>query len=660
MALDIGVCAFGVVSTRVTPSSFKGLSSFVDIHGTPLQLPGCYLAYQQLGKSEKADIKRPLPYFIGGFCGSGRRAESIKSRSLITLDIEQLVEQRPPPNPSEVSDLLEFLGMEGWVYTSISHTPEKPRYRVVLPLANSIMGDGLQQVFKATSLSAASRLNLTHCTAPESFVVPQPMFLPAHLAGAPYFSSLILGQSWGTCLPGVVLKPSIEAADPVVAALQESGMYIGASPSKGHHYFRCPNPLHSMESDTKTVYMEAHYSGKQYAAVRCMGTSPDVGGVPHMSLEKLKDHLHALGHFTLGSTHEIDRAEEMEFNEFDELSNLSNLLAQPTQDREWAISGLAPIGKVTVVAGPGGVSKSMLLLTLLAQAAKGQNWAGFEVPRELKSLYISYEDDTQELQRRVWSITKGFPADNLQIFSADTNPRDWVLVEKPDRWGSERVTARMGWLTEYVASRGIKLVAFDPVVYMHTLEENDIAQMAFFMQALSTLAKEAGCAVVLVHHMSKTGSWGTLAELNQSSLRGASSIADNSRSVLAVVPVNPKDALSLGVPVAECSEYLVAKHLKHNYSKPLALQILKRVGGGMLEPIQNISAQLQDSQAAAEKLAEGEILDFLQERGKAAKVTEVRAACSASSKNFSSAFEALKASGRIHGNNIIGFCATGG
>lgn len=83
-------------------------------------------AYQAMPKAEQGRIKD-----VGGFVGGelkadGRRtADNIKCRTLLTLDVDHAKEL-----PTHITSNFALI-----VYTTHSHTPEAPRYRVVAPLS---------------------------------------------------------------------------------------------------------------------------------------------------------------------------------------------------------------------------------------------------------------------------------------------------------------------------------------------------------------------------------------------------------------------------------------------------------------------------------------------------------------------------------------------
>ena len=71
-----------------------------------------------------------------------RLKDNVLARTVVALDIEtdRRTGEIPPP-PREVARRTEALGLAVVIYTSHSHTPERPRYRVVLPLSEEIAAD---------------------------------------------------------------------------------------------------------------------------------------------------------------------------------------------------------------------------------------------------------------------------------------------------------------------------------------------------------------------------------------------------------------------------------------------------------------------------------------------------------------------------------------
>jgi hypothetical protein len=569
----------------------------------PVQLPHKVEAYHAATKRERTAIKMELSYFVGGSINGKRHDSNVQARTLITLDIEAREKQDHPPPPEEVFDNLEGIGAEGWVYTSLSHTPEAPRYRVVLPLGEPITGDDLtEEVLRATTQAAAKKLGLLPWCTTESSVLSQPMYLPAKLKGGVFWEGYTgPGKHWRTVRAGPTeprdVAPMPEGkADTVLHALRAAGLHLEEDKNhKGKHFIRCPfADQHGAVNDTQTVYYEAHHDGNPRPAVKCFDTEPDVDGRPHLTYGTLVRWLRDEG--WLKQEDEATSEVMDEYEVFMDKASVGQYLHQEPVPREWAWEGFAPVGKVTVLAGPGGVSKSMLMLHLMVYGALGQSWAGFNVKGPLRSMYLSYEDDTQELHKRVHGLaaalreTEDGMADvlyditgslqkNLFLYAADDEALNWLLMKKADLRSTPERTARVEWLVGFIKHARLRAIVLDPVVYTHNLEESAPGDMAVYMQTLTYIAKAAGCAVIVLHHMHKTAAWASLEEVNQGSLRGASSFADNSRSVGVLISMPTKDAPRYGLSAGTAGkQFAVFKHVKHNYSAPLETQILERRG----------------------------------------------------------------------------------
>lgn len=622
--------ARGVLNTRVQVEHDGTLQSLREQYRRPVALEVDARTYHAESKRFRSDLKKALPYFVGGVIQGKRHDDNVWSRTLLTMDIEATDAQEPPPPPEEVFDTLESLGAEGWVYTSLSHTPESPRYRVVLPLLDPLEGEDLTaDTLRVTTKAAARKLDVAAWCRPESWVLSQPMYLPARLRGGAYWEGYTPGKRWRTVRPvaeaaGPADIPD-ERLDPVLSALRKAGLYLREDPRhKGKHFFTCPHvEEHGAINDSQTVYYEPHHDGNPRAAVKCFDTDPDEGGVPHLTYAGLVQWLRDNGHLTKAQEDAQTASVLEDYGTFSARASIGRYLDTEPPRRDFAWDRFAPVGKVTVLAGPGGVSKSMLMLHLMVYGALGRSWAGFNVAGPLRGLYVSYEDDTAELHKRVHRLAQalreqddglddvlydinGALQKNLMLYAADEEATSWLLMNKPDQRGTPERMQRVDWLVGFVRHARLRVLVVDPVVYTHNLEESSPGDMALYMQTLNYIAKEGGCAVVVLHHMHKTAQWATLEEINQGSLRGASSFADNSRSVGVMVSMPPKDAPKYGLSAdfATTSRFAVFKHVKHNYSASMGSVVFERKGAlliprGDIQPLSHAEAKerLEDAKA---------------------------------------------------------------
>ncbi|WP_051258435.1 virulence-associated E family protein [Atopococcus tabaci] len=90
--------------------------------------------YQKMSKSEQSDIKD-----VGGFVGAGlksgiRKKGYVQARSLITLDADYATEDL-------WEDFKLLFEHAAAIYTTHSHTKEKPKYRIIIPLKEAVFPD---------------------------------------------------------------------------------------------------------------------------------------------------------------------------------------------------------------------------------------------------------------------------------------------------------------------------------------------------------------------------------------------------------------------------------------------------------------------------------------------------------------------------------------
>ena len=91
--------------------------------------------YRAMTKTAQGKVK-DVGGFVGGtVVGGARKADAIAARSLVTLDIDF-------GEKSTVGLVEDMLSGTAWcLYSTHSHTPEKPRYRLVVPLSREVSPD---------------------------------------------------------------------------------------------------------------------------------------------------------------------------------------------------------------------------------------------------------------------------------------------------------------------------------------------------------------------------------------------------------------------------------------------------------------------------------------------------------------------------------------
>ena len=176
--------------------------------------------------------------------------------------------------------------------------------------------------------------------------------------------------------------------------------------------------------------------------------------------------------------------------------------------RDWLVEELVPNKTVTMLGGDGGTGKSLLAMQLATAVAARTHWIGRPVARPGVALYLSAEDDRDELRRRVAAIARaeGLEAQslsNLLVRSmADEEP---LLAVLDPRKGLLQATALYQTLARAMEAAKPSLLVLDTLADLHTGNESDRAQARQFIGLMRRLAIKHDCAVLLLAHPSLTG-----------------------------------------------------------------------------------------------------------------------------------------------------------
>lgn len=99
--------------------------------------PETVAEYKAMGRDQQSEIK-DVGGFVGGYCNNGNRSD-IRHRSLLCLDADFA-------KPDLWEDWLWTEGYAAAVYSTHKHTPEKPRVRLVVPLARNVSPEEYQAI----------------------------------------------------------------------------------------------------------------------------------------------------------------------------------------------------------------------------------------------------------------------------------------------------------------------------------------------------------------------------------------------------------------------------------------------------------------------------------------------------------------------------------
>ncbi|MDN2584064.1 AAA family ATPase [Aquibium sp. ELW1220] len=188
------------------------------------------------------------------------------------------------------------------------------------------------------------------------------------------------------------------------------------------------------------------------------------------------------------------------------LVNPSDWQGKEVPERRWFVEGLIPMRQVTILAGDGGVGKSLLALQLGAASALSVDTLDMH-PQGGRVVYMGAEDEADEFQRRLADILaahgRNFAdlADFRLVPLADVD----ALLSVPDRAGIMRPTPLWEAAATYCRDYRPSFIVLDTAADLFGGDEIKRAQVRQFIAMLRTLAIEIDAAIVLLAHPSVDG-----------------------------------------------------------------------------------------------------------------------------------------------------------
>lgn len=167
-------------------------------------------------------------------------------------------------------------------------------------------------------------------------------------------------------------------------------------------------------------------------------------------------------------------------------------IAETTAPVRWLLDGLFLAGGAGILGGAPKTGKSFFALELAVAVASGTPGAGtwvVAIPGPV--LLLAAEDPLAVVVQRLAALAAA------RDRALATLPLDLIVepvVRLPD--GLDRLAAT-------VAQRRPVLLIVDPLIRVHRADENSAPEMAAILDGLRTLARDSGCAVLLVHHTRK-------------------------------------------------------------------------------------------------------------------------------------------------------------
>lgn len=175
------------------------------------------------------------------------------------------------------------------------------------------------------------------------------------------------------------------------------------------------------------------------------------------------------------------------------------------KSREWIVKDWIPRGSLTLLAGRGGIGKTLVTQQLSIAVAHGLDWLGIEVKKG-PVIGLFCEDDEAELLNRAHrmfirsAVAPANYEDNLYL-SARAGMQNLLVVFSRD--ASLKPSGLLAEIEAHCVQNKPILLVLDNVAQMFGGDENNRYQVTAFCNALTKIATDHNCAVVLLSHPAK-------------------------------------------------------------------------------------------------------------------------------------------------------------
>ena len=288
-------------------------------------------------------------------------------------------------------------------------------------------------------------------------------------------------------------------------------------------------------------------------------------------------------------------------NPFERRLDIRHILSTSPPPQDHVLPGLLA-GTVGMLAGPGGVGKTMFELQVALAVACGGSICGglFEggesgalIPtRPGKVVLVAAEEAMDVIWHRLHAVVAtllgqprllgidadpeallGLWSENLLIYPLAGMPRVTLM----DR---DLVSAKcFKQLME--ACEGARLVMLDPIRRFHTSDENDSGAMTALVQMLQEISSRTKAAVIFAHHTNRAST-----QMGQGdtagAARGSTALSDGVRWQLNLSKPTRELAKRRGISDDDSGRFVMVDIAKSNYLAPQSTAMLERLAGGVL------------------------------------------------------------------------------
>lgn len=463
-------------------------------------------------------------WFVGGWSASGAiKSEDIETRSIAALDLDHCA-------PDDLIDRVRGLGCSAVAHETYSSTPDDPRWRVIFPLsepiAASFYGDLVDALAEALGVSDVY-------DAPASKRAAGKMFTPAMPSGTtrdaplvildrPFIDPLATLQRRADALELGLWGADDDRPEPVKKNAEPADRLDADHAELCRRFGGLTNAAiidvmaNTAKGSRHNVLVSASYvllaHGADAAELDALADAASAAGLPGDQITAVIDSTVAPGDAefeatiskAFGAWTDADDAalERLIADQAAQASNsvrrrfpLTDLAALVDPDRpprKWLLEDLIPDGDHVSLVAPAGVGKSLLVLSLSVDLAKGaEQFIGRRINFDGRVMLVDMENSDDDLSERLTDL--GVTPDTV----ADIADR-LLLMHLPALAGldtDQGAKDLLAILDAYGLGRG-DLLVLDSTQRLTEGEENSNDTMRALYRRIVTPLKRLGITVI--------------------------------------------------------------------------------------------------------------------------------------------------------------------
>jgi hypothetical protein len=330
-------------------------------------------------------------------------------------------------------------------------------------------------------------------------------------------------------------------------------------------------------------------------------------------------------------------------------------------EREYLVDKIIPAGLPGVLASPGGVGKTFMLLDLAVKVSMYSEddeveWMGHRVRKRGRSILFLGEDDAHEISRRLMSLDptyrRVFMGEGLTIISVPEmentmsfGVKKFDALEFTPEAHSWREVLTKDLPDTVIGYKDLALLVIDPMqsFFDWRFDEDNIAADKAMKWAQS-IAVATGAAVVFTHHLRKEDGGmhsPTTPQGAVGKIRGASNVVNSARFAIPIWRPNDDIAETVMAKLAEIDpdrfDVTVNNAIfmgglgKENFGGDVSTHWLHRNKiTGLLEDVTHLLRE--EEIRVRDKTAAGSVVDYLRDHG-ATNVKDIAEALDKTEKN---------------------------